>query len=330
MSSASRPRHSWEGYVQMMQMSLKRLWIFVEGSRDRPFYAGICDSNASLGSVPYEVALAEEVPGFSGNGKSALLGLYCYLSDRRMLISSSAGGVAATLFMLDKDLDDSRRTMARSPHVVYTHYFSMENYLFRFGKLCTALAAAARLDAQSVRKQVGTDPVAWTRRAATNWKPWVKYCVLVNQLGLARLRTYGLNTSPMHGRPYGAVDGGHQRSLYAAARTNSGLRASEFRGHLHRVSGYVDRLYSRRQHDRVFNGKWYKTFLAEDAKRAAGGRHYSRARLQERIADCLLTTLNFRGRWAARFHRAIDRTVGLLEDGLRPGSTPGRPRVGVR
>lgn len=312
MKKTGRLTHSPRGFLRHIQMSKHRLWIFVEGLLDRSFYSHICTSNQGLKEVSYTIALAREVPEFSGNGKQALLDIYCYLRERRALINKLEQKSTGVLFMLDKDIDDLEGTRRRSAHVVYTECYCIENYLFRFGDLSSALSAAAGLDLRSVTMQIGLDSLAWTRRAAQNWRPWVEYCLLVKQLRIRNTRGYGLASSQMHVTAYSPCSASKQTRLLEDARKNSGLTSAKFGAQRERVANAMKRLYSRAKHDVVFNGKWYGNFLAEDAKRAAGSRQYYRLRLEQKLRPCLLGTLDFSASWADRFHSAIDCMTALL------------------
>ena len=316
MKKKTRLCHSARGFLRQMQMSGYELWIFVEGPFDRSFYGRLCNTNEQLKKVCYTVALAREAPGFSGDGKQALLGIYRYLRAVDGLTSTLDGKSTCILFMLDKDVDDLERTRARSPHVVYTEYYSTENYLFRFGDLSAALSAAAGLDVRSVTAQVGLDPRSWTRSAAENWRAWVEYCLLMKRLRIPGAANYRLKTSHIHNGPYGASDKREKEALLAKACQICGLPTPAFDRARDSVAKCVRRLYSLGKHDVVFNGKWYKKFLAEDAKIAAGFRQYFRAKLEDRLPACLLVTLHFSDSWTRHFHVAIDRAVEVVKSRL--------------
>ena len=101
----TRLGHSYGGYLRTMQISSAELFIFVEGRQSDPyFYARICETVHGLGSR-YAICLAEELPGGTG-GKQALLNFYEYLRKRKALLSSLAGQRTASVFFLDKDIDD--------------------------------------------------------------------------------------------------------------------------------------------------------------------------------------------------------------------------------
>src|SRR5258708_14614989 len=116
-------------------MSSHALWLLVEGPIDRAVYSKICAHNTDLTSVDCRIIISKELPGFQGEGKRVLLDYYRYLRSRNSLFNTLSGKRTAILVFLDKDVDDRRRTLARSDHVRYTEWYSLENYLFREGNI---------------------------------------------------------------------------------------------------------------------------------------------------------------------------------------------------
>lgn len=310
MKIKERPTHSPAGFLRKMQMSKHRVWILVEGIFDVPFYGQLCDNNKFLRKERYTIALAKELPGFSGDGKQNLLSIYRYLIRRKALTNTLEGKETIVLFIIDKDIDDIERTKARSSHVIYTEYYSFENYTFRFGDLCSALASAACLDVRRIRKRVGIESFTWTQKAAENWRPWVEYCLLVRKLKkIKNSRNYGLNQSLMHSGAYSPCNETKQKALLKKALKDSGLTVSNFKIALERVKKYVGRVYSQGDHDIIFKGDWYIKFLVQDAREIAGSTHYNSMRLEKRLIPCLLVTLDYCGSWADYFHHAIERLI---------------------
>src|SRR5438445_2421225 len=142
----SRLFHSWAGFARGMQISRTQLFVFIEGQDNDPyFYSKICESVCVPAGVSYEHRVARELPGGAG-GKGALLIFFQYLRRKRLLLSDFKGKRTAAVFFLDKDIDDVLRTRVRSPHVVYTEYYDVENHLFAAADLAEAAAAAASFD----------------------------------------------------------------------------------------------------------------------------------------------------------------------------------------
>ncbi len=313
MKIHKRPTHSQAGFLRKMQMSNNRFWILVEGSLDRSFYSQICSNNKAVKGVAYTIALAQEVSGYNGNGKQHLLNLYRYIRQRKKLVSFLENKKTVILFILDKDVDNFEKTKAKSLHVLYTEYYSVENYLFRFGNLCSALASSAHLDIRSVTERIGFDPFIWTKKAAKNWKEWVQFCLLAKKLRINDIRNYGLKSSPIHSGPYDTYNLSKLKALYRKAKKSSSVKSSRFDNISKQVNRYVDRLYLTGKHDLIFKGNWYGKFLVEDAKKAAGSRRYLRRNLEDRILTCLLTTMDFCDSWAAPFHGRLKCAIKILD-----------------
>lgn len=313
MKIKERPTHSPAGFLRKMQISEDRVWIFVEGISDVSFYSQLCDNNKSLRNETYTIALAKELPNFSGDGKQNLLSIYRYLSRRKALKNTLEGKETIVLFIIDKDIDDIERTKARSSHVIYTKYHSLENYAFRFGDLCSALSSAACLDVRRIRKRVGIKSFTWTKKAAESWRPWVEYCLLVRKIKkIKNSRNYGLNQSLMHSEAYSPCDETKQKALLKKALKDSGLTDSKFNIALNRVKKYVGRVYSQGEHDIIFKGEWYLKFLVQDARKIAGSTQYYSRKLEKRLIPCLFVTLDYSGSWSDYFHYAIEQLIKTL------------------
>jgi hypothetical protein len=301
--------HSQLGFIRQMQASRYRLWMFVEGMSDRYFYDSLCRARPTQAAIPYWVALAHEIPGYRGNGKAAILGLYRWLRQTQRLVTVLGNRKTAVLCCLDKDIDEILRCRARSPHVVYTELFCVENYLFRHGDLCKAAQVAAQLDHASVQALVGNDQLQWSQRAADSWKEWVTFCVFVQQNGIG-VRNFGIASQFQNG-PYRAVVPTMRAVVMSACQVASGMNANAFAVAYANTEARVNKLYAKGQHDRVFNGKWYASFLAADAGRAAAGRQHQQRDLPERLTSTLAMSLDFSAGWAAHFLQAIDAVAQL-------------------
>ena len=313
MRGTNRITHSPAGFLRSMQMSRYPLWIMAEGPLDQCFYSNICEARSRQTHIPYKIALAHELPGFSGDGKEALLLIYKRLRRRDKLTSTFKGKKTVVLFFVDKDTDDLRRRMVRSEHVTYTEHYCVENYLFRFGDLVGAMASCALLDLQVAAKQIRGGNIQWARRAAENWRDWVTHCVLVTRLRIRNVPNYGPGRSLVHPGPYSAPDTAKQSELARLMMRNGRLSSRELDAASRRAEAYVSSVYQKDEQDRIFNGKWYAKFIAEDARRAAAPRRLRRMPREEVFARALILTLDFRGSWSRRFHDAFAKGVTWLQ-----------------
>jgi hypothetical protein len=296
-----------------MQISSYRLWIFVEGDIDVPFYDRVRRAlTGPLSCHNWIVVRSKELPGASaGGGKTTLLGFFRDLRRLNALRSELAGKRTLGLFFLDKDVDDVMGSRKRNSHVVYTEHYSVENYLFLHGDVTEAISVSARIDRTSVAAHVN-DGTSWCRRAAENWAEWVAICLLMHKCRAVSGPNYGAPRSLIHSGPYGTVEQTKAAVILASAQAHSGLGASVFASRHRAMSATVIRAYSRGRADRIFNGKWYLEFALEVARKAAGGRSMPSGALKDLILGCLLLTVDYSAAWVERYHRAIQSASSYL------------------
>lgn len=297
MSSGQRRlTHSEAAFLKSMQMSRATLFVFCEGIKDRFIHDGVC--RAALGAAGrYEIRSGDELPG-SGGGKQRLLGFYNFLKRRRALNARFMGKRTASLFSLDKDVDDIEGTKVRSPHVSYTRGYCVENELFRCGNLARALASATSLDEASVLAAIpeGSND-AWCRQAALHWEDWITLCV-VERLSDRRAATNFRVRSSIHPNdPYQPADPSRQAIANAQIKSAVGSNATH-KALLTKARTIVrDAFTSSGDFHAVFNGKWFIAFMESDARRIASGKPISLSAFPDRLLSCLQLTVEYRGPW---------------------------------
>lgn len=311
----SRPRFSSAGFRRRIQMSTAQLFAFVEGRSDRYVYGKLLDETCGGVGIRFFIFTAEEVA--ESGGKRALLGLFDYLRKKDSLIDRSFGTASkVSMFFLDKDVDDYRRTKKRSRHVVYTELYEIENYYFVYGDLAEAAAAAAGLDTSTVRAALPSYE-DWRRRAARHWRKWVLLCLY------ARTRTprgqisrfYNRPVSPLHEAAYAECDEHRYQEYVEQLRAASFLDGPGFAQSMRRLEIKLARLYEEGAHDRVFKGKWYIPFLVEDVRRIASDRSVKTSGLHDRLTTALCQSLDFQADWTRHFvgpARAALKEAGLI------------------
>ena len=300
-------RHSFSGYRRLMQASRKTLFIFIEGYKDRYIYSEITESACQGHSINYQVVTAAEFTGGKG-GKETLLKFFTHLKRRSSLIDKFQGKTTVSVFFLDKDVDDFLRIRRHSKHIIYTGTYHLENYLFMYGKLSEAAAASSSLDIGSIRAGLG-EYTAWRKRAAENWKTWIKLCLFSRTRGAKSISNYKQNRSQINDRVYGPVKENEYLSCLSTLQRESGMKIDQFKRSFIRLSRKVDRLYSMDQYDLVFKGKWYTCFLADDVEKISGNRHFDCRRLEKRILSNLPLTLDFNDLWVEQFKSPIRRLL---------------------
>jgi hypothetical protein len=305
----TRLKYSARAFLRSLQISRHDFFIFVEGWTDRYFYDRICESVLAHASLLYSLRTAGELPGQTG-GKEALLQFFSYIRSRRLLLHNFKGKKSALVFFVDKDIDDYLKRLKRSGHLIYTKYYSLENHLFRHCDLANVAAATASLDIDSVRTALG-DQEDWLRRAATEWKLWVTFCITIRALGI-NFRANYKRPSLVNKGPYGGIDDAAVVQLRAELETASRLSSSQFQALFERTTRYVDRLFTYGQYERLFNGKWYSAFAAEDMKKASGGRAYNSNGLESRLLTVAASNLDPSQPWAQHFKTPLETIVAAF------------------
>jgi hypothetical protein len=281
----------------------------VEGWTDRYFYDEVCETAVTDASVAREIRTGEELPEQTG-GKEALLSFFCYLRTRRLLVHEFKRKRLAVLFYVDKDIDDYLKIRKRSPNLVYTEHYAVENYLIRHSDLAEIAAAAARLDLSCVRTVIA-DQQTWTNRAAMEWKEWTKLCVLSRKLKLNAAVNYG-RPSQINNGAYGGLDPVRFAQMTSTLRHAAGLTPQDFQRKAGQVGRFVDKIFADGRHDVLFKGSWYVYFLAEDVHRAAAGRSYNQNGFQNTVLGLAASKLDFSRPWAAHLTGSLNAVLVKL------------------
>ena len=307
-----RLHHSYAGQLRQMQISTIDLFVFVEGKQSDPyFYANICDSipELHLNQVRYEIFTARQLPGATG-GKQALLNFFSFLRQRKALVSSLRGKKTTGIFILDKDLDDLQRKKKRSPHVVYTEYYDVQNYIFMHGNLLTGTASAASVDPARLRAEL-SDAEGWCLRIARLWRDWISLCICVLEENISCEANYRV-LSRVQTRPCGPTDARRLANLIRTVARRRGLPVAIFRQRLATTTRKVDKYIDRGHHHRIFKGKWFANALADDVNRIFVGRPYDSNRLTNRLTSSIAATLDFSEPWADHFRKPIRNVAAML------------------
>lgn len=304
-----RVLHSYSGHLRLMQMSATQLFVFVEGKQCDPyFFAEVCSATLNH-RVTYKISTAREISGDTG-GKTALLAFFAFLRERKSLVTELGGQKTACIFFLDKDVDDIQRTKRRSPHVVYTQHYDVQNYVFQHGDLVKGSAAAASVDRRRLQTDLG-DASRWCRHVAMLWRDWVGLCLLLFEDGIPGEANYRVS-SRVQARPCGPTDPVALRTLTRVIARRANLPVAELRRRLGISASKVDRYYARGEHHRVFKGKWFASVLADDIVRIMAGTPYDNKGLAGKLPCAVAATLDFSENWADHFKQPLRDIAGML------------------
>src|ERR1035441_445096 len=173
----SRLTHtSFEAEHRSNQLSDKKLIFYVEGFKDVPFYEKIIKIVLGNKAVKYEIKTSDALQGFFGVGKPAILKQFKELERLGALTSDFQDKRTVYLFFLDKDIDDFLGKMIRSENVVYTKFYSMENYYFLYGNIIETICIILCSSEARVKPVFECDNTIWTRKIAEKLKMWALYC----------------------------------------------------------------------------------------------------------------------------------------------------------
>lgn len=178
----TRLTHSSGGFVRSLQMSSARVFAFVEGRLDRPFFDRLLNHVCTPSAVGYRVIAMKELPGATG-GKSALISTFQKFRQQGLLACTAFGKSMICMFFADKDSDDFTRRQLRSPHFLYSSTYDLEGHLFSCGDLTRALADACGITGEQA-KQLVPNPHAWLTTVAGHWKEWIALCLVSQSNGI--------------------------------------------------------------------------------------------------------------------------------------------------
>jgi len=306
----SRLQHSYPGHIRSMQMSSTQVFVFVEGTQCDPYFFGSVCATAFDRDVRYEVRAARQLSGNTG-GKESLIAFFSFLRERQSLVSDLGGQKTACIFLVDKDVDDIRRTKKRSPHLVYSQHYDVQNYVFEHGDLVKASAAAASVDPGRLQSDLGNS-AQWCRRIALLWKDWVALCLCLVEDGIVCEANYRV-PSRVQSRRCGPTDQEALRLLIRDIAQRAHIHVTELTERLRVSTSRVERHYARAEHHKVFKGKWFGAILADEIERIMAGDPYDKKGLAGRLPCAVAATLDFSGPWADYFRCSLRDVAKLVQ-----------------
>jgi hypothetical protein len=305
-----RLHHSYAGHLRLMQMSTIKLYVFVEGIQCDPYFFSQVCTNTINSSVSFEISTAQQLPGESG-GKQTILNFFTYLRKRQALFSSFGGKLTTCIFFLDKDIDDLKRQKKRSPHIVYTKYYDVQNYVFEYGDLVKGSAAAASVDPRRLEGYLN-DSSRWCKHVATLWKDWIALCISLQDGRISGVANYKVQ-SKVQTRPCGPTDQEALNLLINEIALHANYPVAQLRSRLVLSRKREEKYLQKEEHHRIFKGKWFCKVLADDINRIMAGKPYDDNKLSMRLPSAIATTLNFTQAWVNDFKGPLLNIVSMLD-----------------
>jgi len=289
-------------------MAKTSLYIFVEGHMDRCIYDQMLDSVCKEKKMAYEIVLASDIEGLSG-GKKGLLDFFDYLRKNGSLVDSFEEKKTVSLFYMDKDVDDFKRSQKKSEHIIYTELYEIENYLFKYGELISSVATACSLSRLEVRLHLKGGE-EWRRKAANTWRDWVCLCAFSCVHNIICSGNYRMRKSPVNSnRGYGATDKVLYKEYLQQLKRKSALNNEQFTGILDDMIKKIVRNYEKDEHDRVFKGARYFDHLKKDMQKIEINTQYDNKDLDGKVRVALIHTLDFDGKWTEHFKAPLRRMI---------------------
>jgi hypothetical protein len=298
--SDNRLKHTPEGYLHAMQMTSAQLLAFVEGENfDEYFYAEICRTMTD----DYQIRRAREIPlsddNKSAGGKKALISWFNYLKQHSALAMNSLEQEKVFVFFLDKDIDDIIKEIIKSPHIIYTKYYCIENHIFTEGNLNKTAAIIASRDSQ--RMMLG-DSAKWRQEVAQQWKSWVKLCLFSRKYKLNCECNYGNLPKKSDNPLYEMLADDIYLQYKEIVKNSSKLTEKQFNQSFGSICKKVDDLYAKGEHDLIFKGKWYAGFFKMAIERVIGTKPSDSDKSCFQIT---MSTVDFNGKWAEHFKKPL-------------------------
>jgi len=314
MNSGSRLVHSNPGLIRACQMSAASVFFFVEGKTDRPFYSKLCETILSPISISYEIRLASELAAEFGSGKQALLSLHDKLVQDSLLLTSLENKKTVIGFFLDKDVDDYCNRQVHSVHLIYTEFYTVDNYYFRNGDLQDSVCEATNVDIGRVRAAIPGVNTDWLNHAAATWLEWTAICLFVAQRNLGYRANYNVNSciNRNKGLYYDELDKVLLDAELKNLQRQSKLTSLGFKRTFNRTFCKTEKIFRAGDQDKIFNGKWYACFLAHDAEKLAKAHSGSVRRLPDKLRENLRQSLHYSEPWTDYFKEKITAMTVLL------------------
>jgi len=301
-------RHDKESYRRAMQISKTLLFIFVEGHKDRNIYDRMLSPACKEKNISYEIVSIGDIRNLS-EGKNGLLVFFDYLKNNDSLVDSFGKKKMISIFYLDKDVDDLKRSKRKSEHIIYTELYEVDNYLFKHGEVISSAATACSLRFQEAKAHL-KDGEEWRRKAANTWKEWVCLCVFSCIYSIICSGNYSLPKSPVNSSGgYGALDKVLYKKYILKLKRKSGLNNTQFTKILNATIKKVEKIYEKDEYDKIFKGTRYFDHLKRDMQKINIQTRYDNKDIDGKVRVALIQALDFTDEWAEYSRAPLRRMI---------------------
>jgi len=292
-AKAARLRHDYKAHIRAIQISERRVFVYCEGRVHDPYvYSELVRKAHELPFVIYRI---EEIAGTGG--KPALVKLFKYMRQKKLLVTTYKGKPYCCLFFLDKDVDDIKGVRCRSGHVFYTELYDLDAHIYRDSNLRRAVAIGLSVNVDIV-PPVYEDPARWIEAKAGQWKHWLTLCLFSSIFDVDCGCGYG-RTSDINADILGATDISMFENFKARLQTKSGMAKEEFDRRFGSVQRKVQRLRSKGMLSLIFKGKWLESIIRIELQSVFGGKRVAR-NIGSRISGAATDSFSFNSGWAGQ------------------------------
>lgn len=300
-----RLKHKYDGQLRAMQMSKCDNYFIVEGNNiDRFFYSSLCKK--SLPGIKYKFINGHQLTGDAG-GKEVLLSFYDFLKAKKSLPIDYKGKNANVVFFLDKDIDDLRRRKRKSKYVIYTEYYDVENYIYKYGNIVIGASSAASVDVSLLDSC--SDSEGWCKVNIEHWKLWIVLCLCFLELGI-RCEVKYSNLSFVQSNS-GNFDKKKYDDIVNDISGRCRYDKKKLELELEKVHKRVNRYFKENKHHLLFKGKWFSEILSCEIDRLMSGVPYSKQGLSKKLPNNIASTLDFDAGWTRYFKSKILEAINL-------------------
>jgi hypothetical protein len=249
----TRLTHSSGGFIRSLQMTSARVFAFVEGRLDRPFFDRLLSQICNPAAIGYRVFAMKELPAGTG-GKSALVQTFRDFRHSGLLACTAFGKTMTCVFLADKDSDDFTKRQLRSPHFLYSPTYDLEGHLYSCGDFTRALADASGITTEQAKLLV-PDASAWIHTVATHWMDWIALCLVSQSNGVNCGCTYD-RSSQVNPDPLAPPDAAKVAVFKSRLASTLAISLNDLETEFDVARRRVDRSIAAGQPLKYFKGKW--------------------------------------------------------------------------
>lgn len=299
----NRLTHDPESMLRACQISKADIVCFVEGTEnDIYFYSQISQPIFNNYNLESEFKTANEL-SLSGKtgGKELLIKFLKFLQTRKKLSGDFKGKIKTFVFFADKDVDDHKKKLIRSKHIIYTNNYDIQNDIVIHGNIVNSIAACISETVEKVAKSLGNQDT-WLTNCIITWKEWVKICLFLSIHDIS-LAGYSVS-SKINSKEYATIDNQLLDKYKESIRNKIQFDKHTFDELYSQVDSKVETLYASGHANQIFKGKWYLHWAVNHIKT----KHSINLGYKD-LARILVSNLDWEKKWTSAYRMKLTRVV---------------------